>query len=106
MVDQLIIATRPSRTPRGWTFAVGGVEWRVHGPYPLGTHAAAAREALLQAWRRRARSLGGWVSVLTPERWLVVLPEGCPRVGLEFSGDHRRPIPDTTACGARLHSRA
>lgn len=94
MVDQLFIVTRPTLAEGGWRFTVQGQQLQEHGPFESSAEACRFRQGLLAGFKRRARARGGWVSVILPERWLVVLPEGSPVVGLPFQGAWRRPPPD------------
>ena len=63
---------------------IEGQEVRHRGPFATAAEADADQFAMLQLWVRAARRRGGWLSVLTKQRWLVTLPRELPCRGLPF----------------------
>ena len=82
--DHLFHASRPDAAD-GWRFTVRGQVDDVRGPFVDRATAERARLALFQRWRDRARDLGGWASRLTDRRWVIVLPDSVPCLGLPLN---------------------
>jgi len=66
----------PTDVGEAWWYQVQGAScWR-YGPFPSRAEALGDLEARFQAWRRRARCLGGWAWRRTQREWVVTVPDG------------------------------